>query len=286
MESRKTSVPRSATEHLDQSASPSGLEPVDPAKPVAPYIGGKRTLAARLAERIAAIPHHTYAEPFVGMGGVFLRRRRRARAEVINDINREIITLYRILQRHYVPFIEMMRFQITSRAEFERLVKTDPSTLTDLERAARILYLQRTAYGGKISGRTFGTGPSHSGRFDVTRLGPMLDDLHERLAGVIIECLPYGEFIRRYDRPETLFYLDPPYWGREDCYGKCIFERADFKRLADQLAGIQGRFLLSLNDTAGVRETFAAFTIDAVETTYTVNKTRSARAKEVIISGP
>jgi hypothetical protein len=47
----------------------------------------------------------------------------------------------------------------------------------------------------------------------VTRLAPLLEEVHERLAGVVIERLPYGELIRRYDRPETLFYLYPPYWA-------------------------------------------------------------------------
>ncbi|MEG9884163.1 MAG: DNA adenine methylase [Hyphomicrobiales bacterium] len=260
------------------------LKPVAPAKPVAPYVGGKFYLARRLVARIEAIPHDTYAEPFFGMGGVFLRRRQATKAEIINDINKEIITLYRILQRHYAAFLEMMRFQITSRAEFERLAKTDPSTLTDLERAARILYLQRTAYGGKAYGQTFGISPTNPGRFNVTKLGPILEDLHERLAGVVIECLPYGDFIRRYDKPETLFYLDPPYWGCENLYGP-VFERADFTRLADQLAGIEGKFILSLNDTPEIRELFAAFRIDTVETTYSVQrKGRGKPAKEVVIS--
>jgi DNA adenine methylase len=253
--------------------------------PVAPYLGGKRGLARHIIERIEAIPHHSYAEPFVGMGGVFLRRRIVPKAEVINDYNREIANFFRILQRHYVPFMEMMRFQITTRAEFVRLAKTDPETLTDLERAARFLYLQRTAFGGKVSGRNFGVAVARPGRFDVTRLGPMLEDLHTRLAGVVIECLPFAEFITRYDRPETLFYLDPPYWGSETDYGRDMFEREDFERLASLLRELKGRFILSLNDIPEVRETFANFQIDAVKTTYTIAGGKGAkRAAEVIIS--
>ena len=113
-------------------------------KPVAPYVGGKHLLARSIIESIMAIPHTCYAEPFIGMGGVFLRRPERAKSEVINDYNREVANFLSLLQRHYIPFMEMMRFQITTRTEFERLTRTRPDTLTDLERAARFLIL--TAY--------------------------------------------------------------------------------------------------------------------------------------------
>ncbi|MEL7167536.1 MAG: DNA adenine methylase, partial [Pseudomonadota bacterium] len=74
--------------------------------PVAPYIGGKRNLAKRLCRIIDAHPHKTYAEPFVGMGGVFLRREKPANAEFINDVNKDVYNLFRILQEHYVAFLD------------------------------------------------------------------------------------------------------------------------------------------------------------------------------------
>ena len=98
------------------------MESREPVRPPAPYIGGKRNLATRLVARIEAIPHTLYAEPFVGLGGVFFRRRHAPAVEVINDLSRDVATLFRILQRHYVPFMEMMRFQLTTRAEFERIL--------------------------------------------------------------------------------------------------------------------------------------------------------------------
>jgi len=262
------------------------MHAIDPTRPVAPWLGGKRNLAKRLIARIDAIPHTTYAEPFVGMGGVFLRRTSRPRAEAINDIDREIATLFRILQRHYPQFLEVLRFQLTTRAEFERLVATDPDTLTDLERAARFLYLQRTAFGGKVSGRNFGVSKSTPARFNLTTLEPMLEDLHTRLSGVVIERLPYADFLRRYDGPGTLFYLDPPYWGCETDYGKAVFERADFDRLSECLRGIEGRFIMSINDVPEIRETFSGFDIDEVETTYTVARGKAqGKRKELVIFG-
>lgn len=117
------------------------MEYVGAARPVAPWLGGKSKLAKTLIERIEGISHDTYAEPFVGMGGIFLRRAYRPKGEVVNDLNSEIINLFRILQRHYPQFMDCLKYQITSRKEFERLRAVDPATLTDLERAARFLYL-------------------------------------------------------------------------------------------------------------------------------------------------
>lgn len=262
------------------------LREVDPVSPVAPYIGGKRQLSKRIIAKIETIEHSCYAEPFVGMGGVFLRRKHAPKAEIINDYSQDVTTFFRIVQRHYAAFMEMMKFQLSTRAEFERLVKTDPTTLTDLERAARFLYLQRTAFGGKVAGRTFGVATERPARFDITKLGPMLEDLHSRLSGVLIERLSYAEFITRYDRPYTLFYLDPPYWGTENYYGKELFSRDDFERLAQLLRGIKGRFILSLNDVPEVREIFAGWSIEAVQATYSTGRKTEARRPfgEVIIS--
>ncbi|WP_375381965.1 DNA adenine methylase [uncultured Sphingomonas sp.] len=153
--------------------------------------------------------------------------------------------------------------------------------LTDLNRAARFLYLQRLAFGGKVDGRSFGIDRRTPGRFDVTKLEPILSDLHERLAGVVVERLPYGELIRRYDGPDVLFYLDPPYWGCEDDYGTGVFEQADFERLAEQLAAIAGKFVLSINATPGARQVFARFRIDDVETTYTIGTASGGAGQRV-----
>jgi DNA adenine methylase len=251
--------------------------------PAAPWQGGKRNLAKRVCAIIDSHDHQTYVEPFVGMGGIFLRRRRQPRAEVINDYSREVATLFRILQRHYPQFLETLRFQLTTRAEFERLAGTDPDTLTDLERAARFLYLQRTAFGGKVSGRNFGVAKDRPARFNLTTLEPMLEDLHTRLSGVVIERLDWRDTLRRYDGPQTFFYLDPPYWGCEDDYGKAMFASSDFAAMAGQLAGIDGTFLLSINDVPQIRAAFADFRLTPVQTSYTISKAATS-ASELLIS--
>jgi DNA adenine methylase len=259
---------------------------VTPIRPAAAYIGGKRRLGEQFARRIEAVPHETYAEPFVGMGGVFFRRRWAARREVVNDISRDVATFFRILQRHYPQFMETLKFQIASRREFERLAATNADTLTDLERAGRFLYLQRLAFGGKVAGRNFGVDNGGPSRFDVTKLGPLLDDIHERLAGVVIECLSWAEFIERHDMPGTLFYLDPPYWGSETDYGGGVFTRGDFVRLAIRLSEIKGRFILSVNDVPEMREVFARFAVESVATRYTVAGGAWSDVSEIVVTGP
>lgn len=251
--------------------------------PPAAYIGGKRALAQRIAALIEQIPHKTYVEVFMGMGGVFFRRQLVPSCEVINDRSADVVGLFRILQRHLPQFLETIKFQLSGRKEFERLTKVDPSTLTDLERAARFIYLQRLAFGGKVSGRSFGVDRSGPARFSTARLGPLFDEIHERLSGVVIECLDWREILKRYDGPDSLFYLDPPYWGCEKDYGEGVFNRSDFAEMAEMLSAIKGRFMVSLNDTPEVRDTFSRFQIVPVNLLYTISGGQGKEVGEVII---
>ena len=278
-------------ENIMNESSPNSqaLHTVKPVRPAAGYIGGKRNLAKRICAVIETTPHTGYAEPFVGMGGIFLRRSRVPRAEVINDWSMDVANFFRICQRHYVAFMDMLRFQLTTRAGFERLLRVDPSTLTDLERAARFLFLQRTAFGGKVAGRTFGVDRNGPARFDVTRLAPVLEEIHERLASVTIERLPWADFMRRWDRRGMLFYCDPPYFGCEGDYGvgedgKPLFNQTQFEELAAVMADLKGGVLVSLNDRPEVRAIFSRFELRELETTYTLASGGNAqRARELLI---
>lgn len=281
------SSPFSGALHAPCNDSAYSLQPVDPVRPVAPYIGGKRNLAKRVVARINATPHTAYAEVFVGMGGIFLRRNLRPKVEVINDWSEDVSTFFRILQHHYVAFLDMIRFQISSRAGFEKLLAMDPRSLTDLQRSARFLYLQRLSFGGQVARRTFGVTPLNPSRFDITKLAPMLEALHERLAPVTIERLRWQDFIPRYDRPGVLFYLDPPYFDCEGDYGEGMFGQTEFAEMAEALAGLKGGFILSLNDHPAIRKLFARFAIEEVQTTYQVGGSgKGSPARELIITGP
>ena len=252
--------------------------------PLAPYLGGKFRLSKRIINKIEQIQHKIYAEPFVGMGGIFLRRTQIPKAEIINDINGELVNLYRIVRRYPNTLYKETEVMFASRQEFERLLKTQPETLTDIERAARFLYLQNQAFGGKVTGQSFGVSIDRPARFDFVKLNDRIRAVGERLASVTIERQDFETFIKRYDTKDTLFYLDPPYWGNETDYGKGVFTRADFERLRDCLTGIKGRFILSLNDTPQVKELFKNFTIEQTDVTYSISKTGCCNRSELIIT--
>ena len=258
---------------------------VDPTHPPAAYIGGKRLLSKTIVEQINVVPHKRYCEPFVGMGGVFFRRNRIPRVEIINDWSGDIANLFRILQRHYPQFMDVMKYQLTSRREFERLKTTDPATLTDLERAARFIYLQKAGFGGKVVGQSLGVQVDGAARFNLGRLSRVLEGVHERLARVVIENLPWQTFIEKYDRIDTLFYIDPPYWGCEDHYGKDMFPRDQFVQMARCLEALQGRFILSINDVPDIRQTFSGFSLQQVALRYTIKGGSGTHARELIVTG-
>lgn len=249
------------------------------ARPPAPYLGGKRNLAARLCAIINTIPHRAYVEPFVGMGGVFLRRARPAPVEVINDLSGDVANLFRVVRRHYRPFVDELELLFASRAEFDRQRRVDPATLTDIDRAVRFLFLQRLAFGGKVEGRTYGVNRSGPSRFNHAKLRVDLRALSARLAPVVIEQLDYADLIRRYDAPDALFYLDPPY-DETTGYG-LPFGRDQYVAMAEQLDTITGSFVLSINATPFVRETFARFAIEEVATTWTVSGHAAGAGKKV-----
>ena len=253
-----------------QDRQPKALKPVAPAAPLAPWFGGKRRLAKRIVARIEAVDHRCYAEPFVGMGGVFFRRTRRPSAEIINDIDGHIVNLFRVVREHPAELERQFVGSLAARQEYRRMLAVAPETLTDVQRAARFVYLQRLRFGGAALSTGINFGPYLPAKFRAVQMTRLIRAAHRRLRRVQIERLDWHEFIRRYDRDFTLFYIDPPYWGHETDYGKGLFAREDFARMADLLRGLKGHFILSLNDRPEVRETFAGLKFEAVATHHFV----------------
>lgn len=221
------------------------------------WLGGKSQLARTIVEMMPA--HKHYCEVFGGAGWVLFKKSPSG-VECINDINGDLINLYRVFKYHFEALLTEFQSQLISRDEFYRLRSSDPETLTDIQRAARFYYVLRTCYGARITSPSFSSNViKPSGLKLGDELREHLVSVHERLQKVIIENLPYDQLLTRNDSKDTLFYLDPPYYRCENYYGKDIFGRDDFVRLSELLRNIKGKFILSLNDVPEVREIFTGF---------------------------
>ena len=245
------------------------------------YMGGKSLLANRIIDRMPE--HKCYCEVFAGAAWVLFRKEESA-VEIINDINTDLVTLYRVVKHHLDEFVRYLRWLLVARDEFERFKEENPDTLTDIQRAVRFYYLLRTGYASRIKAPSFSMTSTGRSSFNLLRIEEDLSAAHLRLARVYVENLPYERLITRVDKPATFFYLDPPYYGFEDYYGPGIFKRDDYARLAGVLRGIQGKFIMSINDVPEIRQLFKGFTIEGVETSYTASGgNKRIRAKELLI---
>lgn len=244
-----------------------------------PYIGGKRRLASRI---IAMFPEHTtYVEPFAGGAQVFFRKEP-SKVEVLNDLDREIVNFFRVCQQHYEELVRYLKFVVSSREWFDLLYEAKLDGFTDIQRAARYLYLAKNCYAGLVRRKNFAWSVTNETRFNPERIPGLIEETHHRLARVQIECLPYEEVIAHCDRKETLFYLDPPYYDIR-LYNHNL-EHDDFVQMADLLHGLKGKFILSLNDVPEVRAIFKGFTIRVVELHYTAQKKPGKTFREVLIT--
>lgn len=259
---------------------------IEPVKPVAPWFGGKARLAKTIISKINQIEHNAYAEPFIGMGGIFLRRNKIPQLEIINDLSTDVSNFFRVLQNHYQAFMDMIKWQLSGRDEWNRLMNSNADTLTDLQRAARFLYIQRLAFSGKVVHRYFSGATPRGARFDVSKLAITLEDLHQRLSSVLIEKMNWEDFVMKYDSNGMLFYCDPPYFGCENQYGNDLFDRSQFELMADIMANSKSKFLVSINDNPEIRNIFKDFNIERYEIAYGVGNTidKGKKFGELLIS--
>ncbi|WP_168793035.1 DNA adenine methylase [Paraburkholderia aromaticivorans] len=249
------------------------------ANPIVPWIGGKRRLADHLIPRFPK--HECYVEVFAGGAALYFLRPPAA-VEVINDINGDLINLYRVVQHHLEEFVRQFKWALTSRQVFKWLQDTVPETLTDIQRAARFYYLQHNCFGAKVEGQSFGTATTTPPGLNLLRLEETLSAAHLRLSNTFVEHLDWKACVDRYDRAHTLFYLDPPYWETEG-YG-VPFPYEEYVAIAARLRTLKGKAIISLNDHPAIRRAFDGFHIETVDIKYTVGGGgREAARKEVII---
>lgn len=192
-----------------------------------------------------------------------------ADVEVLNDINGDLISLYRVLQHHLEEFVRQFKWAISSRQVFEWQKMTRPETLTDIQRAARFYYLQQHAFGGKVQGQNYGTAATGN-PINLCRIEENLSAAHLRLAGTNVENLAWYDCITRYDRPQTFFYCDPPYWQTEG-YG-VPFPFENYERMAMMMREAKGKVMVSINDHPDIRKAFDGHHMLELDIKYSLQK--------------
>jgi len=249
-----------------------------PTKPFIPWMGGK----SRLSDKILPLfPEHTcYVEVFAGAAALFFKKEP-TKVEVLNDLNGELINLYRVIQHHLEEFIRQFKWAISSRQVFEWEKQKAPETLTDIQRAARFYYLQKLAFGGKQVGQCYGTATTTAPRLNLLRFEEDLSDAHLRMSRTNVEQLDWQECVKRYDRKHTLFYLDPPYWGTAG-YG-VEFGMDQYEQMARLARLVKGKMIISVNDHPEMRRVFDGLNYKRVPITYTVGGAGGRTPKHELI---
>lgn len=247
-------------------------------RPIVPWIGGKRRLAPRVLSKFGE--HGCYVEPFAGAAAIFFAKPP-SEVEVLNDINGELVNLYRVVQHHLEEFVRQFKWALSSRQVYEWERDKPPRTLTDIQRAARFFYLQRLSFGARVDGQSFGTATTSGPRLNLLRIEEELSQAHLRLQGAYIENLPWHEAVERYDRAHTMHYLDPPYWQTEG-YG-VEFGWGEYERMAELAGSVDGAMLITVNDHPDVRALFGHLHLEEAEIRYTVGGGTGAEARELLV---
>lgn len=220
-------------------------------------------------------------EPFAGGAALFFLRPVPAEVEVLNDVNGDLVNLYRVVQHHLEEFVRQFKWALSSRQVFKWLQETRVETLTDIQRAARFYYLQQSAFGGRVDCQSYGTATTQPPGLNLLRIEEALSAAHLRLSNTYIEHLTWQDCLKRYDREHTLFYMDPPYWETEG-YG-VPFGFEQYLEMAEMLKRLKGKAIISLNDHPDIRRCFADYHIETTDIRYTVGGGKGSDAREVLI---
>lgn len=231
------------------------------------WIGGKRQLRKEILARFPTDTPTRYIEVFGGAGWVLFGKEKTSKQmEVFNDVNGDLINLFRCVKYHREELQRELQWLLQSRELFfDFLAQLNAPGLTDIQRAARYFYIIKYSFG--CDRRTFKTTTGH-----IAKATEYLAMVQERLEGVVLENLDFEHIIKTYDRPTALFYLDPPYMAAEHYYSH-PFSMEDHQRLRGVLGQLKGRFILSYNSNPLVLQLYdgSGFHIEQLSRTETLS---------------
>ncbi|MCM1258209.1 MAG: DNA adenine methylase [Roseburia sp.] len=242
------------------------------------WIGGKKLLRKKILE---VFPEQTtfsrYIEVFGGAGWMLFSSDRHAKLEVYNDVNGNLVNLFRCTKYHPEALQKELEFVLMSREQFfDAREQMEVQSLTDIQKAARFYILIKESFGSDT--RTFGVRPKN-----MANAIEYIQEVSKRLSMVVIENQDFEHILKTYDKKDALFYLDPPYYETEKYYPD-RFMPEDHVRLREALGGIKGKFILSYNDCEYIRDLYNGYNIMQVDRMHNlVQGENKPRFKELLI---
>ena len=228
--------------------------------PIIGRIGGKSRLKKKI---ISMFPDNyenmIYCEPFVGGGSIFFYKNP-SKKEVINDIDKNLIDVYKLFKKYEVNDIFNALKTLKRNKETFNYILNEYKPKTEFNRGIRLYYLFKVAFYNNIN-YGFGGGDRIENFSDRH-----IKDYSYRLKNTIILNKDYSDIIKKYDSVNTFFYLDPPYENSKGLYDNYDISIHDIYNI---LKNIKGKFLLSYNNSAIAKELFKNYKIKYLKTKYT-----------------
>ena len=256
----------------------------DQVAPVLKWVGGKRQLLGALAPLIPKRFTH-YCEPFFGGGAVLFALQ--PNKAIVNDLNHELIGVYEVIRDHVDELIALLKTHENSPEYFYELrnLDRDPKSylsLSKVERASRIIYLNKTCFNGLFRVNRQGEFNAPFGHYKHPNIvnEPVVRAVSRffNSCNVTFYSEDFSSVLRRLDKG-TFVYLDPPYDPLSDSsnftgYSSGGFSRADQLRLkecCDELSAKGIKFMLSNSSTDFIRELYSDYNITAVDARRNIN---------------
>jgi DNA adenine methylase len=226
------------------------------------WIGGKKLIRDEIINRFPK-GFERYIEVCGGAAWVLFAKEKHAEMEVYNDANGDLVNLFRCVKYHCPELQRELSFMLNSRELFEDFkAQCYNRGMTDIQRAARFFMLVKTSYGSDT--KSYGCVKK-----DISVMCEYLTKIQKRLVKVVIENKDFEDLIKVYDKPDALFYIDPPYYGTEKYY-TADFPKDDHIRLKQALERTKGRFILSYNDCQYIRDLYQDFLIEEVSRNHSL----------------
>lgn len=242
------------------------------------WVGGKKLLRNSILENFPVNENYNrYIEVFGGAGWVLFAKERHADLEVYNDVNGNLVNLFKCAKYHPEALQKELEYILMSREQFfDAKNQIDAKGLTDIQKAAKFYILIKESFGTDL--KTFGVRPKN-----MKKAIDYILEISKRLNNVVVENQDFESILKIYDKKDALFYLDPPYYAAEKYYSD-KFTQEDYTRLKEALKKIDGKFLLSYNDCEYIRDLYSDYNIIEVDRMHNlINGDKKPRYKELLI---